>query len=524
MEYSGSYARTRNSLRNSFVAVGLQLISLLIGFWSRRIFLNHLGTEVLGLNTTASSLLGFLNLAELGIGGAIAVTLYKPIFEKDEKTVKEIVALQGWLYRMIALIVMAASVVMMCFFPMYFSKTPLPLWYAYASFGVLLYSSLLGYFFNYKQILLDAHQMNYKIQFSTKFISLFKLVAQALAVKFLPHGYVWWLVIEVMFATLTAIILSRVVNRNFPYIKDKVNKPAELRHKYPIVTTKVKQMFVHKIGSFAINQSTALIIYPILSLTVVAKYGNYQIFTTNLTYLLGALFTGLAASVGNMVAENNKELTMKVFRELYSSRFWMVMTCCICLWYLVEPFISVWIGGEYILDRSTLALIIVLFYIQNCRGVVDVFINAHGLYQDIWAPLAEAVIYLVSAILLGRAYGLDGILAGLLLSQVLIIRIWKPLFLFRSGLKESIWCYIRITAKHLLVGGLTFALIECLRHYLTIDPSESFLSFFLYALLIFVPCAIIMFILLYGSEQGMRGIVKRLLNIIDTKKVCDGDC
>ena len=89
---SGTYQRTKNSLRNSFVAVGLQLVALLIGFWSRRIFLNHLGTELLGLNTTANSLLQFLNLAELGIGSAIGVTLYKPLFENDKNKIREVVA------------------------------------------------------------------------------------------------------------------------------------------------------------------------------------------------------------------------------------------------------------------------------------------------------------------------------------------------------------------------------------------------------------------------------------------------
>ena len=195
-----SYQRTKNSLRNSFVAVSLQVVSLLIGFWSRRIFLNHLGTEVLGLNTTANSLLNFLNLAELGIGTAIAVTLYKPIFDDDKESIKEIVALQGWLYKIIALIVIGGSVILSFFFPMIFSKTPLPLWYAYASFGVLLYSNLLGYFFNYKQILLDAYQLNYKIQLSVKLISIFKLVIQAFTIKYLDNGYVWWLGREIYVA------------------------------------------------------------------------------------------------------------------------------------------------------------------------------------------------------------------------------------------------------------------------------------------------------------------------------------
>lgn len=78
---------------------------------------------MLGLNTTAQNLIGFLNLAELGIGGAIAFTLYKPIFEKDSQTINEIVSVQGWLYRRVAFIVIVGACVLMLFFPAYFRES-----------------------------------------------------------------------------------------------------------------------------------------------------------------------------------------------------------------------------------------------------------------------------------------------------------------------------------------------------------------------------------------------------------------
>ena len=148
----GGYTRTKNSIRNSVVAVLFQVITLTIGFFSRKIFIDYLGAEVLGLSSTASSLLGFLNLAELGIGSAISVTLYKPLFERDRETIKEIIAIQGWLYRNIALFIIGGSVVLMCFFPLIFAKMELPLWYAYVTFSVFLFSSMLGYFVNYKMM------------------------------------------------------------------------------------------------------------------------------------------------------------------------------------------------------------------------------------------------------------------------------------------------------------------------------------------------------------------------------------
>lgn len=85
-------SRTVKSIKNAQVALIFYFINLVLQFFSRKIFLDCLGAEVLGLNTTAQNLIGFLNLAELGIGGAIAFTLYKPIFEKDSQTINEIVS------------------------------------------------------------------------------------------------------------------------------------------------------------------------------------------------------------------------------------------------------------------------------------------------------------------------------------------------------------------------------------------------------------------------------------------------
>jgi O-antigen/teichoic acid export membrane protein len=513
MQTGGGYTRTWNSIRNSTVAVLLQFVSLLVGFFSRKIFLDYLGTEVLGLNSTASSLLGFLNIAELGIGAAISVTLYKPIFQEDRKSIKEIVALQGWLYRKIAWFIIIGSAVLMCFFPRIFAKMELPMWYAYATYAVLLFSSLLGYFVNYKQILLSADQKEYKIQFSFRFISIFKLVAQALAVKFLAHPYIWWLALEVLFAITASFFLNKVIYKDYPYLKGSVSDVAELRHKYPDVVTKVKQLFFHKIGGFVLTQTSPIIIYAYASLTLVALYGNYLIITNNLNYLLGAMFAGLGGSVGNMIAEGNRPLILKVFKELFSSRFLAVMVSSICIWFLADPFISVWLGAEYLLDRTTLLLIIILFFLGAMRSVVDTFINSYGLFQDIWSPIAEAVLNLGFSIGLGYFYGLHGILLGVMISQLLIIFTWKPYFLFTKGLKEPVWEYVLLYAKHLLAGAITFFIVRAIIGFIPIDPAAGIWQFLLYASIVFVCCALILGGLLYATEFGMRSFVKRMLTI-----------
>lgn len=510
----GAYQRTGKSLRNSAVAISVQILSLIIGFIARKIFLDYLGTEVLGLNTTATSILNFLNIAELGISSAIAVTLYKPIYDGDKQTIREIVALQGWLYKRVAYVILAASLILLPFFPRIFTKMELPMWYAYASFGVLLFSSLLGYFVNYKQVILAADQKDYKIQISYRLVLIVKVLAQLLAVSLLPHPYLWWLVIEAVFAVIAAITLNRTIYRDYPDLKEPCSVDRKLRKKYPDVITKVKQLFVHRIGIFATLQSLPIFIYAFTSLTVVALYGNYMILFSSLQALLLALFTSITASVGNMIAEGDRNLIFKVFRELMASRFYLVTFCSFAMLFLSGPFIVLWLGPEYVLGGRTLWLLVGLFFLNNLRTVVDVFINAYGIFKDIWAPVVEAVIFVVCAIVLGRIYGLDGVLMAQGVELLLIVFIWKPYFLFTSGMKRSPATYFALFSKLLAVSAVVFAAGCFIARIVRIDAASGVLPFLGYAAVICSIFAVILFGALYLVEPGMRSLMTRLFKTI----------
>ncbi|MGN0202274.1 MAG: lipopolysaccharide biosynthesis protein [Candidatus Cryptobacteroides sp.] len=515
---AGTYSRTKKSMRNSVVALTIQFMAMLAGFFSRKIFIDCLGTEVLGLNTTAMSILNCLNVIELGIWSAISVTLYKPLYEGNRQAVKEIVALQGWLYRIVASLVIAGSLVVMCFFPQIFSKSELSLWYAYATFGVLLYSSILTYFVNYKRNALYADQQNYKVLMCSRLVALVKLICQAAAVRYSDHGYVWWLVLELVFATLGALITQMVVYKAFPYLKEPVANPSRLRDKYPEVLKKIKLLAFHKFFSFMTGQTGPIIIYAFASLSMVALYGNYLILTTNLSAVLAALYAGMEASVGNMVAEGDKKLTMKVFGELFCSRFLIVAVSTLCLWILADPFISVWLGEEYVMSKTTLALIIAGFFVGNTRSIVGTFTDAYGMFSDIWAPGVEAVLNVGLSVLGGYLYGLNGILGGALVSQLVIGFLWKPYFLFRWGLHEPVMIYVKMYAKYLLISVIAAAAVLGLSRLIHIDPSSSLLSFLEYAVLIFVASLGIMGGIAYLTDNSARTFTGRILAVVRGKK------
>lgn len=505
-----SYTRTRNSLKNSSVAFVLQLAAIFIGFFARRIFIQRLGVEIMGLNSTAASILNMLNLAELGIGTAISVTLYKPLHAGDQQSIREIIAMQGWMYRLIGFFVLAGSAVVLCFFPRIFGNAGLPLSYSYATYIVLLYSSLLWYFFNYKKNLLYADQKNYKVLLSTKLIALVKQLLQMWVVLRMDHPYLWWLALEALLSTVSTFIVRRVVDRTYPYLREKVSVDKSLRQRYSEIGARVKFIAFHQVCGYAVSQLSPIFIYAFASLTVVGMYGNYQLLTVNLGLLLTSLYAGVTASIGDMVAEGNKPLIMKVFRELLSSRILIVGFCCICLWFLTEPFICLWLGPEYQLGRVTLVLLIAQFFVWNTRSVVDDYLIAHSAFWDIWAPITEAVICVVCSWLLGRVYGLNGVLAGVLIAQLLIVFIWKPIFLFHWSLHTPVrwyaWLYLRCLVPVALGWGACYLLVQVL----PIDPLRSFWSLLIYAIGIGIVALGVSFSVMVLTEKGIRGFWRRI--------------
>lgn len=507
-------SRTTKSLKNSQVAISFYCLNLVLTFFSRQVFIRHLGAEVLGLNTTAVNLLGFLNLAELGIGAAVSFSLYKPLAVGDRTAVRDIVSVQGWLYRRVAWLVTGAAAVLACFFPSIFAKAGVPLWYAYATFGVLLVASLSGYFFNYRQIVVVADQRNYRLLAVTESIKNGKVLLQIGAIVLLAHGYVWWLGIELVASVATVFGIDALVKLRYPWLVTDAAKGGGLRKRYPEIVTKTKQLFFHKIGGFVLFQTSPLIVYGFTSLTVVAIYGNYMFIVLGLTALLNAVLNGVTAGVGNLLATADREKALRFFGEMFSFRFLVACVACVGMWLLAPAFIELWVGREYLLDDVSLGLLVAILYVMITRGTMDTFIGATGLYHDIWAPIAEAALNIGASIVLGWLFGLPGILAGVLLSLVVVMKVWKPYFFFSRWMHTSFRHYLAMYGRHLAGLAVALAVFVPLMWVANVPPPVSWGGLILYGGVVLTGFTVLLGGVLWLLDRGMKDLVARVLQII----------
>lgn len=505
-------SRVKKSLLNARVNLIFYFLTLALSFFSRKIFLDCLGADFIGLTGTLGTLLGFLNLAELGISTAIGYVLYKPLFDQDKEKINEIISVFGYLYRWIGLIILFGGCVLAGFLPLIFPNTEFEYGIIYFAFFSFLISSLIGYFINYRQTLLGADQKNYVVTAYFQTANIIKVLIQ-MASAYYTGSYYLWVVIELAFGVIYSIILNWKINQVYPWLKSYLKSGKELRKKYPEMIKYTKQLFVHKLGSVVQFQTTPFLIYSFVSLPMVAMYGNYTMVTTKLSQLLDNVLGSTGAGVGNLIAEGNKDKILKVYWELMIIRILVASVFMFSMYHLLPPFIELWIGKDYILSQSVLIFVLLSFFLLLVRGTNDQFINGYGLFYDVWAPLVESILFVVLAIIGGSLWGLEGILLGGIISTLIIIYGWKPYFLFTKGFELSVWQYWKVLLKILSLIALSYYFVSLLLDYvIKFDYSCGWWNWILYSIIITALISVVIGIVFFISISEMRSFVKRFIH------------
>lgn len=506
-------SRVKKSLKNAKVSLTFYCLTLVLSFFSRKVFLDSLGADFVGLTTTLQNLLGFLNLAELGVSTAIGYVLYKPIYEHNENIINEIISVFGYLYRCIGLIILCAGIILACFLPLIFPNSGFDLGIIYFAYFSFLISALIGYFINYRQTLLGADQKNYVVVICYQSIVLVKTIVQ-MTMAYYTGDYYLWVTVEIVFGVLHSIVLNKGIDRAYPWLRSEVKTGRKLFDKYPEISKYTKQLLVHKIASFVQYQTSPILIYSFVSLPVVTLYSNYTIVTDKLGILLNNILASSEAGVGNLIAENNRNKTISVFWELTSLRYFFACVFSFSIYYLMEPFICLWLGENYLMTKTILVLIIINVYVRVSLGAVGQFVYGYGLFYDTWSSLAQIILYIIFSIIGGLYLGLVGILIAQTLSFYVISGCWKVFFLFNKGFHKPVFAYWMKTIKYNFLIILACLISHFILDIISYNLVVTWTSLILYAIIVVLVISITSLFMLAAFTRGMKDFLKRYKLII----------
>jgi O-antigen/teichoic acid export membrane protein len=446
--------RSINSIKNISISILTQLIIILLGFLSRKIFLDSLGTEYLGVNGVITNVLSMLALVESGIGASITYFLYKPLAEDDKPKIIALIQVYKKAYRALAIAIFILST---AFYPFLddIMKGGDSVSNIKAAYFIFVAKNTISYFYAHKIALIIADQKQYVL---TRVNILFHILSSIfkIIVLVLTENYILYLIIELVMSILQLIANSRIVEKRYYYIKTKEKYLLNYREKDDLKKN-VKALFLHNIGTYAVFGTDNILISSFIGVATVGLYSNYTMIIGQLGSLISPILGGITASIGNLISVEDDEKKYSVFEMIYLINFWLYSISLIFLYNILEPFLDWWLGEGFLLDPLTFIIILINFYLTGMRASIITFKQTGGLFvQDKYMPLIEASINLGASLILVNYLGLAGIFIGTTISTLSIVFWNAPRLVYKHIFKRSVQVYFK---KYLFYMFLT--IITC---------------------------------------------------------------
>ena len=426
--------RTKKSLKNLYIAFIGQFIGIIISFVSRSLFIKFLSKEYLGINGLFTNVLQMLSLVELGIGPAIIYSLYKPLSQNNEKEISAIMNVYKKIYIVIGTIIIFLGIVLTPFINVFIKESPNISDNIYIIFLLFVLNSGISYFFSYKRDLIIADQKRY-IATIYRYSIYFILNVFQIIVLYVTSNYYLFLILQIVATLIENVLISIKANKLYPFLKDKnINKlDTEIKNK---IVKNTKATVFHKVGGLVVNSTDNILISKLVSVSAVGLYSNYYLIINALNTIIAQIFSSVTASVGNLNASESSTKSHDIFLKLLFLNFAIISFCSVVFSSIVNIFIKLWIGEDYIFSFPLVIIITICFYLNGMRKAVLTFKDAFGLYwEDRYKPIAEVIINIVFSILLGIKFGVAGIFLGTIISNVSTCLWIEPKVLYKYGFK-----------------------------------------------------------------------------------------
>lgn len=405
--------RRKKLLLNTITAIIYQVCTLIFGLIIPRLVISYYGSATNGLLSSITQFLAFFSLMEMGVGAVVKAALYKPLAQKNNEEISRVLASARHFFNKIGGMLIGYSCVLVVLFPLCIDHS-----LGYISTGVIVFSiafsSVAQYMFGItSQLLVTADQKSY-VQFCIGCITM--ALNTLVSVILIRSGAS----VEIMKLSASVVLLLRPI-----LLKWYVDKNYQIDYKIQLYEEPIKQKWnglAQHIATYILKHADTVILTFFSTLENVSIYYVYHLVTNGLQQLVEILTTGMAALLGNMYANNEKE---KLF-VTYSGFEWIIHTFVTMIYLiagiLILPFVKIYTSGindaNYLIP-SFAVLIVLANGVYSIRLPYYTMIQAAGHFKETQnSAMIEAGLNVIISILLVSKYGLIGVAIGTLLAML----------------------------------------------------------------------------------------------------------
>lgn len=448
-KYKKAVGRTEKAIINISYNILSQVITLLLAFVSRTIFIQGFGVGYLGINGLFSDILNLLSMADLGFNTAMTYSFYKPLAERDYNKIAELISFYKKVYNTIALVIAIIGISLVPFLNQLvnldYAVPNLKIYYVLS-----LSSVVVSYLCMYKTTILSADQKGYIITKIGIVTNSIKTVLQIISI-ILFKNYIIYLLIGTIVTIGNNIYASYIATKQYPYIKKSKNEITKTEKNN--IFSNLGSVFLYKVSSVLLNATDNILISVIVGTAMVGYYSNYLMLQSKITVIISLFFTSMTAGIGNLIATEGKEKRYEIFQCEQSISFIVCGVVVPCYVLLADDFIYLWLGKSYQLGFEITCAIGLNMYLSCVLQPLWSYREATGLYKRTkWIMVICAVLNILGSILLGEKCGVFGIIIASGISRISTYVWYEPKLLFKEyfGVSARKY-YIKIINNMLLI-------------------------------------------------------------------------
>lgn len=439
-------SRTEHSVKNTFWGMAYRFLHMLFPVILRAVIIRFIGAEYVGLSGLFKSILSVLNLTELGFGTAIIYLMYEPVATDNKAEIRALLSLLKQIYWIIgiSILILGCSV-----FPLLNilvkNDTGVDI-NIYLLYGMYLLHTAGSYFlFAYRSAIFTAYQrsdINYKIMF---FCGVVEYLIKILVLLFTGNYYLYILVFVLMIIpqNLSYFLLSK------KYYPDLYCEGKPSQEQIAAIKRKVGILFGHRLGATVVFSIDDVLISAFLGVSVLTTFDNYNYIMSAIVTLLGVVLTSIVASIGNKLVLDTTENIYALFKRINFLWIGLVGWCTCCLLSLYQPFITLWVGGQYCFPENTVIVIATYFFCWQFRQAGLTMKDAAGLWEpDKLKPYVGMILNLFFSIVLVNVIGsVIGVLIPTICILVFVYFPWETKVLLKYLFKGKTADYLSFLLK-----------------------------------------------------------------------------
>ncbi len=467
-------SRSKQAARNIIFDMGVQIAGYILTFVTRTFFIRCLGEVYLGINGVISNILSILSLAELGFSTAFSVSLYKPLHEQDYETLSAIMRYFRKIYLIVGLVVLGIGLIFLPFIPLIVKVENVG--NLYLIFSLYLISSVITYLGASYSTFIFADKRGFIVAITNLvkvvLLNLFQLLSLLIFKNF--YLYIGSIIVSNAIAAILCFVYYRYHYKDIYALK---NIPLNANIKKEIKTNTKATLF-HKIGGVVLTGTDNIVISAFISVAVVGYYSNYVMIISIISTMLGLISNALSAFVGEISVTENRASKTESFYKINFLNYILTGICGVILFVMINPFIRLWAGENYVLSNYFVVILAIQFYLNCIRRTPQLFNTAFGLYDKYkYFPIIEAVLNIIISIILVHFIGLIGVILGTIISVFFVTFIAERVVVFKYAVDYN----TRNCLFFDLYSVLIFAICCIGCYYLTthIIGCESWLKLFI---------------------------------------------